>query len=211
MTFIDRFIEIRPFAYHVTQRPNLRRLARTRQLHSAADLIRRSGELCLLRARRANPRPINVDGQVVVLQDQGPLLFANAQLDAEWTEGDFVEFLNEHVFFWPGIQSGPIKYGERLLSHYEQQGPAVIRVRTASLLAENHQLNPLFCAFNSGAPRMQGGRRVRRGRDLFLPAETFSRPPSGAVELAFRGTVALPSNSEFADPTGRWAPIEAAV
>ena len=211
MQFIDRFIEIRPFAYHVTQRANLARLARSRRLYPAADLIRRSGELSVLRARRGDQRPLNVDGEAVVLQDQRPLILANAQLDPMWTEGDFIEFLNEHVFFWPGVKSGPIRYGARLLDHYEEQSPAVIRVCTATLLAENCLLTPLFCAFNSGAPRRQGGRCVRRGRDLFLPAATFPRSPGGAVELVFRGAVELPNGSEFATPAGHWVPLDDAV
>ena len=104
------------------------------------------------------------------------MILANVQLDPTWTEGDFIEFLNEHVFFWPGVKLGPIRYGARLLDHYEEQSPAVIRVCTATLLAENRLLTPLFCAFNSGAPRSKAvgafveaaicSGQLRRFRDL---------------------------------------------
>jgi hypothetical protein len=183
--FIDKYVQIRPYAYHVSQRANLARLARTRRLESSANLIRRADESELLRRRRDEPTRIQVDGDTVILQDQLPLVFASAQLAEGWSEGDFVEFINEHVFFWPGTAHGPIKYGDRLLEHYEEQGPAVLRVRTRALLSANPGMTPLFCPFNSGATRMQGGRRVSRGPDLFMPARSFPRTPGKAVELVF--------------------------
>jgi hypothetical protein len=145
------------------------------------------------------------------LQDQKPLIVANAKLHSAWVEGDFVEFLNQHVFFWPGVHSGPIKYGARLLDHYEEDRPAVLRVNTAQLIHANANVPPLFCAFNSGAPRMQSGRRVPRGPDLFLAASEFSRPASQAVELVFRGTITLPLDAEFRTPHGEWATLKSAL
>jgi hypothetical protein len=158
----------------------------------------------LLRQRRETPTPIQVDGEPVILQDQLPLVFANAQLSTEWNEGDFVEFLNEHVFFWPGKADGPIKYGNRLLDHYEDQGPVVLRVRTGELLSANLGATPLFCPFNSGATSMQRGRRVPRGPDLFTSARSFPRTPGKAVELVFRGEVTLPQDSECRGSDGKW-------
>ena len=207
MEFVERFLRLRTFAFHVTQRANLPRLSRTRRLLPAADLIRRSGELHLLRTRRTEPRHITVDGEVVVLQDQRPLIFANAALGPGWTEGDFVEFLNMHVFFWPGDSVGPIQYGERLWNRYAADSPGVLRIPSASLLAANRSLSPLFCAFNSGAPRMQHGQRVARGRDLFQPGNSFDRAPAKARELVFGGPVALPEETEVAVGRGQWAPI----
>jgi hypothetical protein len=211
VTLINRFIAFRPFAYHVTQGPNLTGVARARKLFPAADLIRRSGETHLLGTRREKARPITVEGQTYVLQDQKPLIFANAELQAGWREADFVEFLDQHVFFWPGVDSGPIKYGARLLDHYEGERPAVLRVGVVELFDANLELTPLFCAFNSGAPRMQGSRRGARGPDLFLPAHRFPRPAGKAIELVFRGGVNLPSGAEFRTVEGTWVPLESAV
>ena len=151
MAFLEKYIEIRPYAYHVSHRANLPRLAQTRRLEPSAALIRRADRPELLRRRREAPTPIQVDGETVVLQDQLPLVFANAELAGEWGEGDFVEFLNRHIFFWPGNADRPIKYGARLLEHYEEQGPAVLRVCTRALLSANPDATPLFCSFNSGA------------------------------------------------------------
>ena len=154
---------------------------------------------------------ITVEGEPFVLQDQKPLIVANAELQAGWTEADFVEFLNRHVFFWPGVESGPITYGARLLGHYEDDRPAVLRVRTARLIPANVDLPPLFCAFNSGAPRMQAGLRVPRGPDLFLPGPEFARPAGKAVELVFRGSVALPPETEFRTLAGAWAFLKSVI
>src|SRR4030095_3329018 len=85
------------------------------------------GRLELLRRLREIPTPIMVDGEIVILQDQSPLKFANVSLATGWSEGDFIEYLNEHVFFWPGKADGPIRYGARLLDPYEGKGPAVLR------------------------------------------------------------------------------------
>jgi hypothetical protein len=211
VNFIDRFVELRPFAYHVTRAANLKSVARERKLFPAADLIKRSGQPHLLRLRRSEPRSIAADGQTFVLQDQRPPIVANVELHSGWTEGDFVEFLNHHVFFWPGVNSGPIKYGTRLLEHYEDDRPAVLRVRTAQLIQAHIRLSPLFCAFNSGAPRMQSGRRVPRGPDLFSPAGEFSRSPGKAVELVFRGSVFLPLDTEFRKHDNTWARLASVV
>jgi hypothetical protein len=93
VNFIDRFAELRPFAYHVTRAANLQNVARAQKLFPAADLIRRSAQLHLLRLRRSDPRPIAADGQTFVLQDQRPLIVANDELHSGWTGRDFVEFL----------------------------------------------------------------------------------------------------------------------
>jgi hypothetical protein len=208
---VDRFVALRPFVFHVTRAANLAGLATTGKLYPAADLIRRSGQTHLLRRRRRGPEPVVADGQTFVLQDQAPLIAANAELYAGWDEGDFVSFLNHHVYFWPGVASGPIRYGARLLEHYEQERPAVLRMRTARLLQTNTDLEPLFCAFNSGAPRMNDGYRVPRGPDLFLPAAEFPRPAGKAVEMVFRGPVRLPTETEFRTLDGTWARLESAV
>jgi hypothetical protein len=211
MGFLERYIDIRPYAFHVSQGANLTRLLRTRRLEPSATLIERSDRPELLRQRRKRPETIRVDGDSVVLQDQAPLVFANIKLPPEWNEGDFVEFLNRHVFFWPGRADDLINSGRRLLNHYETQAPVLLRVRTKSLLRDNPNAVPLFCPFNSGATlRKQNGQTVRRGPDLFSPEGTFPRTPGKVVELVFRGTIELPRDLEHRDANGSWRSISAA-
>lgn len=211
MSFLENYLKIRPFAYHVTNRANLGSLARRRRLQPSAELIRRAGRSDLVHRRREVPTPVEIDGEFVLLQDQLPLLMANADLVNGWDTGDLVAFLNEHVFFWPGTRQGPIRSGERLWEHYEHEGPAVLRFDARGLLSANPAAVPLFCPFNSGAPRMQNGRRVPRGPGLFTPASSFPRSPGKVVELVFRGEVALPTNTEVAGADGKWYPLSTAA
>jgi hypothetical protein len=56
----------------------------------------------LLRARRPSPATITVGGDSIVLKDQPPLVAANVSLVTSWQFDDFVEYLNDHVYFLPG-------------------------------------------------------------------------------------------------------------
>lgn len=199
---LDRFVGLRPYLYHVTARENRAAIARERRLEPAASLMRRAARPDLLRWRRPAAVELRIDDTPVVLTDQRPLIEANLRLDGAWMLEDFVEYLNEHVFFWPGRADGPIAQGARLLGHYEADAPLVLRMPTRALLAENAGVEPLFCQFNSGAPRQQRGQRVRRGPHLFAPAEQFVRRESEVVEVAFRAAVVLPDATEARGPEG---------
>lgn len=85
-----RFTKLRPFLFHVTARENLGPLQHTRQLEPAASLLRRAGRMELLGSRRRSAVEIAVDGFRIALKDQGPLIFANAELAGGWTPDDFV-------------------------------------------------------------------------------------------------------------------------
>jgi hypothetical protein len=208
---ISEYAELRPYLYHVTARENLPRLRRTRRLDPAAELIRAAGRLELLRTRRSEPVAIVVDGELVVLKDQRPLVEANVSPAGGWEFGDLVAFLNGHVFFWPGDAIGPVLSGCRLLAHYEPDLPAVLRVPMLDLIGSNPELPPLFSPYNTGAPRMQRGRPVSRGPDVFRPAHEARRRRFEVVEVAFRGTVQLPDSVQVAARPERWVSIDAAA
>jgi hypothetical protein len=116
------------------------------------------------------------------------------ELTTGWTLSEFVQYLNGFTYFWPGQDRGPIGPGQRLLEHYESDGPIVLRAPTRDLLREN-DFQPEFCSFNSGAPRYHSGKRAVRGPHLFTSAAAFPRRASEVVEVAFRGDVALPANT----------------
>jgi len=199
----SQYLALRPYAYHVTASENLPALRDCRRIRPAAELLKLAKQLDLLRERRETHVPLRIDGQTILLKDQRPLIEKNADLDGGWDFGDFIEYINGHVFFWPGPQERVIGPGRRLLAHYESEGPAILRVPTQQLFEINATVTPLYCAFNSGAPRQQHGHRVRRGPDLFAPAELFQRRASEVVELGFRDTVTLPVETELFN-AGTW-------
>jgi hypothetical protein len=196
---LDKFVSLRPFAYHLTDRSNVSRLRQTGIIQPAATLLRGPGRETEIRQRRKGPLHVIVDGDTVVIRDQRPLIFANIALWEGWASEDFTAFLNEHVYFWPGDSDGPVKSGLRLQNHYVKEQPAFLRIPTRDLFDANCHQPPLFCPFISGAPRKQAGKAVPRGPDLFQPADSFPRTAGQVVELVFRGTVQLPSTTVFGD------------
>jgi hypothetical protein len=71
-----------------------------------------------------------------------------------------------------------------------------------ALIEANPDATMLYSAFNSGAPRMQHGRRVSRGPGVFSTAAEFERRESEVVEIVFRSPVQLPVATELWDGHG---------
>lgn len=193
---VSQYLALRPYAYHVTASENLPVLRNRGRAYPAAELLKLGNRLDLLRERRETHVPVSFDDHIILLKDQRPLIEKNADLAEGWDFGDFVEYLNDHVFFWPGTDTRATGPGRRLLEHYASEGPAILRVPTRQLFDVNSSITPLYCAFNSGAPRQQSGKRVQRGSDLFMPVHLFSRRASEVVELGFREEVTLPVETE---------------
>ena len=204
---LDQYASLRPFLYHVTARQNLARLRGTRRLESASAILRAAGREDLLRTRRPDPITITVGGDDFVLKDQRPLVAANLALNAGWQLDDFVEYLNDHVYFWPGDAIGMVGPGGRLLAHYAPESPLVLRVPFRALLAANSDVPPLFSPYNSGAPRMQRGSPVKRGPHLLRPAHQARRRPHEVVEVAFRGGLVLPSETSLLGDQETWVSL----
>lgn len=199
----SQYLALRPYSYHVTASKNLPALRNHRRVYPAAELLKLAKRLDLLRERRKSYVPLGIEDQTILLKDQRPLIEKNADLADAWDFGDFVEYLNGHVFFWPGTYERAIGPGRRLLEHYASEGPAILRVPTRQLFDMNAKVTPLYCAFNSGAPRYNAGHRVPRGPDLFAPAKLFPRRASEVVELGFRDAVTLPAETELFS-AGTW-------
>jgi hypothetical protein len=208
---LDDYARLRPYLYHVTARENLARLRRTRRLDPAATIIEQASRLDLKRSRRPEAIVVSLNGDFITLKDQRPLIAANVALKAPWQFGDFVEYLNSHVFFWPGDALTPLVSGQRLLAHYASELPLIIRVPFLSLLANNPDREPLFSPFNSGAPRMQRGKPVERGPDLFRPANRCPRRPHEVIEVAFRSSVLLPDDTSIAGEPETWTALNLAT
>ena len=195
------FARSRPYLYHLTARENLAGIAAERRLRSAAQSLEAAGRGWEKRVRRPEGRPIRVDGRTVHLRDQGPLRRGNVGLRDGWTFEDLVEYLNHHVFFWPGTAEGPNDYGQRHFARYQQLTPdelAILRIPTQALIQANLDKGPGFSRCNSGSPRWSGGKIAERGPNTFVGAEQFDGAAGRVVEVVYVGQVRLPAEVEWA-------------
>jgi hypothetical protein len=201
---IDEFINLRPFLYHLTAQENLVRLRACRAMVPAGELMKRAGQIDLLRVRRKGHEVIEVGGQRISLRDQKPLQSKNIALPKGYTFEDFVESLNSRSFFWPGKADWLVPSGAAHFKHYEKEAPVIIRVQTQSLIEANPHVVPLFCRCNSGATGCYG-RKSPRGPDTFLSAAEFKGTASNVVEVTFDNEIALPVDTEYGrHPGGPW-------
>jgi hypothetical protein len=209
---LARYAQLRPFLYHLTARANHSRIAELRRLESTAVLLVASRSIDALRVRRRSHLPLRIGAHQVLVRDQAPLHAGNVAFAEGWNLADLVADLNRRVFFWPGGVQGPISYGQRHFARYAVEMPLIIRVRAEALFQSNPERTPLFCRYNSGSPRCNGGRPSPRGPDTFLSAECCQYGPANVVEVTFLDTVMLPPDVECADhPGGSWRPLFAPV
>ncbi len=202
---IQVYFRTRPYLYHLTDRSNIGRMARTRCIAPATALFERAARSDLVRRRRDRHERISIGRDVIVIRDQAPLHRGNLSLPSGYTFEDFVESLNSRVFFWPGTAAGPISYGIRHFERYRNEGPSILRLTLASLLSANTFANAMFCRYNSGSPRCSYGVRSPRGPQTFLPAAEFEGTPGQVVEVTFDSELALPSDTEVGScPSGPW-------
>jgi len=204
---MDKYAALRPFAYHLTHRSNVEGLRKTGCLFPTAYLMKRADKLDLVRLRRSKAIQLAIAdmSMSISIRDQAPLHRGNALFPDGYTFGEFVESLNQRIFFWPGTEAEPISYGIRHFERYRDEHPALIRIRLASLLAVNPGIMPRFCRFNSGSPRCSAGKKSPRGPHTFLSLEEFNCTPSEVVEITFEDPVVLPKDSQLGTrPQGPW-------
>jgi len=199
------FTRLRPYVYHLTARSNLSSIARDRHIESAEWILKRSGDVSLLRSRRRTHVTVRVGASGIQLRDQAPLHRGNLALSPSWSFEDLVEDLNRRVFFWPGTAAGPTPYGLRHFQRYAGEDPVIVRVATADLFDLNASSSIEFCRYNSGSPRCSGGKRSPRGPNTFVEAMSFEGTTSDVVEVTLRNVARLPNVWELGDsPTGPW-------
>lgn len=201
----ELYLTARPYLYHLTHLDNLSNLLKTVQLFPACTLMQIGGREELMRKRRPGPERLIIDGETVVLRDQGPLHAGHAKFPKGYIFEDLVEDLNRRVFFWPGSSKTPIPYGVRHFEHYRKEKPMLLRIKFQSLLDNNPGQIPLFCRFNSGSPRTSYGLKSARGPKTFVSADEFRGTPSKVVEVTFDRQLTLPPDTECGKrPTGPW-------
>src|SRR5437879_5750659 len=106
MPFSDaQFTRTRPFLFHLTDRSNLKEIGNSRTLHCAASLMQKAGDTSFLRQRRTKSIQVQFATVTVSIRDQQPLYGGNIMLQGGWSFEEFVQSLNERIFFWPGAQN----------------------------------------------------------------------------------------------------------
>jgi hypothetical protein len=191
----DKLCSLRPYSYHLTHVDNVRPILARGELLSCAELLRVSGGEISVRERRPEMVSIELGGNRVFLRDQRPLHAGNVSLEDDWEFADLVEHINGHVFFWPGIANGPIGSGQRHFDRYAAENPAILRVRTADLFEANVPRAPLYCKYNSGAPRCTGGQGSPRGKQVYIRGDDAEFGVGGVVEVLYRRAAKLPGHA----------------
>jgi hypothetical protein len=156
-----------------------------------------------LRKRRLESMQFLLGTATVSVRDQAPLYPGNIRFEGGWSFEDFVQSLNERVFFWPGSLNGPIGYGQRHFARYASEDPAILRISTADLYKANRGVSPLYCPYNSGSPRWSWGVASLRGPKTFVSCTEADYGPSRVVEVTFLEKVKLPALVEIGDINGR--------
>jgi hypothetical protein len=126
------------------------------------------------------------------LRDQDRLHEKCVELQDGFSFVDWLNELNRRVFFWSGWPDRPVESGRNARDRYHDSD-AIIRFPFRQMA---NDLTPYFTRCNSGATRMQHGRRVLRGPRTFLQAMQCDFPPSEVVEVTFVQPVELPHDSE---------------
>jgi hypothetical protein len=191
--------------YHVTAVVNLRGIRRSRVLLPAATLFRRMDQSDLLSCRRTHDVQLRFQNQEVLVRNQTPLDPDHIDLGSTETFDEYVAYLNSHVFFWPGMASGPTPDGVRMFRRTAGVKSAMIRVLTRSLLGANEGSVVHLSTCNTGASWVGEGKKTQRGIGVFQWAASFAEPPEKIEEISFHGSVNLPDDSECSTRVGqRW-------
>jgi hypothetical protein len=183
---IQKFIEDRPYLYHLTSKENGKKIISQKKIYSTNRLIDLSGNpdyLKIKRERRIGHKEILVKGESYFLRDQRPIseLALSKCLTDKWSVADFLEHLNDRVFMWPTL--------DRLWRHYDRytsENPVIFRFPSKEIILSNKHVK--FCRLNSGATRANsylGGKAPERGPNTFLSAENYELSIGSVAEVTF--------------------------
>lgn len=182
---LERFIQQRPYLYHLTNVQNAESILADRKLYSANQIIYMSGDASdiINRQRRIGHQEVKVGVKSYFLRDQRPISQKALEkcLTDGWKMPDFLYHLNDRVFMWPTI--------DRLTRHYNRyafENPVIFRFPTREIIESNPHVK--FCRLNSGATRANshlGGKPPERGKNSFLKAEDFLLSIREVAEVTF--------------------------
>lgn len=205
---ITQFLRYRPYLYHLTAAENLQSIASTLRLRCTNALLAEAGLTQWSSMKRRENMPVLAGVGTVLIRDQKPLSEGAIEFEEGWDFKRFIEHVNQHVFFWPGTSSGPIKPGLNHFGQYRSESPVILRFSTE--YADTANLK--FSRYNSGAPRCSGGKHSPRGSRTYLAASEFPGTASEVVEVVADGAFALPISVEASSsPAGPWQPLQSAA
>lgn len=203
---LTKFISLRPYVYHLTDRRNLKSIIAQKKILSTKKIVNDSAKpnkRTYLSSRRPEHDLIKINGFDFHIRDQQPIseLVLGRSLTNNWTVADFIAHLNKRVFFWPTIN--------RLQRHYDRyqsENPIILRFKTDDLITLNNDIE--FCHLNSGATRCSShwnGDAPHRGADTFLTATNYLKKPATVAEVTIPDYCDLPIDYwTSASPTGAW-------
>lgn len=206
---LEKFIEQRPYLYHLTSKANSANIIKRRLLFSANQLITDSKLADLQkmkREKRFEHFSLNVGGTEIMLRDQRPISekALSKCLTDNWLIGDFLYHLNDRVFMWPTE--------DRLFRHfkrYAHEEPIIFRFLTRAILEVNPDAK--FCRLNSGATRANSyleGKAPDRGPNTFLSATDFNLPVRAVAEVTFIDKCFLPSKFSYSfNPSAQYQEV----
>jgi hypothetical protein len=203
---LEKFIEKRPFLYHLTDQKNIQLIIKYGRLFSTNKLIERAGKeeyIPIKRTKRLNHYELEFNGEIYSIRDQQPISEKALKkcLTHDWECADYFEFLNNRVFMWPTL--------DRLSRHYNRyvsENPTILRFETNSLFEVNQ--NVKFSRLNSGATRANsylGGKPPERGNETFILAVDYTNSISSVAEVTFEEECILPETFYLSNsPDGIW-------
>ncbi len=192
---LEKFIEQRPYLYHLTSLENAQKIIVQKKIFSANKLIDLADNpeyIKIKRERRVGHKEIIIGDEAYQLRDQRPIseLVLSKCLTNNWKVPDFLYYLNNRVFMWP-TQNRLIRHFNR----YENENPIIFRFSSLELIEINKQ--PKFCRLNSGATRANsylGGKAPERGRDSFLLANDYPFAIGSVAEVTFENECNVDTN-----------------
>lgn len=185
-----------PYCYHITFFENLDSIVASRALYSAGFLLATAGlnQRCHL---RADEQTIQVGARQLILRNQIALNPAFIALPEGDSLEDYVAFLNERTYFWPGTHEGPVADGLRMFAaHTASRPPIVIRAPTVALIEQNRNAEMLVATCNTGASWVDRNGKTSRARDAVVPLSKYSGNPCAIAELSYRAAAKLPRSCE---------------
>lgn len=208
---IEKFIESRPYLYHLTDSNNVEHILTEGALVCCNTIIGRTNltnieKACISKRKRVDHVKVHVNKREISIRDQKPITNAlGRSLTHGWTVEQFLCYLNDHVYFWPSVA-----LLKRHYKRYVDENPVILRLPTAQVVQVNNSA-PLFSFCNSGATRCvshYGGNPAPRGPNTFVPAEQFERVPSKVIEVTYNGSCELPNDVCLSsNPDGNWVAV----
>jgi Family of unknown function (DUF7002) len=207
---IQKFINLRPFLYHLTDKSNFNHIVKTKVLLSTKKIVEKSNIIEkkeFLRTRRPDHANIHYDDVKYKIRDQRPISIKALSkcLTNQWSSSDFIEHINKRVFFWCKL--------DRLLRHFERyqnENPKIMKCNTEDIF-KNNITNIELCRINSGATRANsylGGIAPPRGPNTFLKCDQYNLTPGTVVEVTIVEQCVLPGKIFVSNnPDGPWEEI----